>query len=271
MSLSTCRAGNADFAVWFRYGISVSIGTGNLGASISANLGIAFGCDGAGTAFMLPTIDIGLDLTAGVGVTPGVGHSLAIDVFANYDGLGRHGSDSLFKAGTGHIHDTPSTKSVWGNKLGWGLGAGLTVGNFGIGLSFTMPALEIGTSSVLGLEFPSSANLKRPRLAGIGINGDATAIWQLLAGDPKVIGNAVKESVDKPELSISLGIGYVGIIGGEKANWFKAFGKSESDAPAKGSSCNNMLNDVSPATVFDCGDNVFAALPKSILTEWPFN
>jgi hypothetical protein len=271
MSLSTCAVGQADFAVWFRYGISVGIGQGNFGATLNANLGLALGCDGAGTAFMFPTIDIGLDLSAGVGVTGGLGHSLAIDVFANYDGLGRHGSNSLFKGGTGHAIDTPSTKSVWGNKLGWGLGAGINIGNFGIGFSFTMPALEIGTSSVLGLEFPSSANVRRPRLAGIGISGDATAIWNLLAGNPKVIGDAVKESVDKPELSISLGIGYVGIIGGEKANWFKAFGELESSAPAKGASCNNMLNDVPPARIFDCGDNVFMALPKSILTEWPFN
>ena len=37
MSLSECRAGTADFAVWFRYGISISIGTGN-GEPHSANL-----------------------------------------------------------------------------------------------------------------------------------------------------------------------------------------------------------------------------------------
>jgi hypothetical protein len=271
MSLSTCTMGKADFAFWFRYGISIGVGSGNFGATLSANLGLALGCDGAGTAFMFPTVDIGLDISAGVGVTGGLDHSLAIDVFANYDGLGRRGSDSLFGGGTGHVIDTPSTKSVWGNKLGWGLGAGITIGDFGIGLSFTLPVLEIGTSSVLGLEFPSSANLKRPRLAGIGISGSATAIWNLLAGSPKVIEDAVKESVDKPELSISLGIGFVGIIGGKNANWFKAFGQVESSAPAKGASCNNMLNDVSPSRIFDCGDNVFAALPKSILTEWPYN
>ena len=268
-SLSTCQVGNADFAVWFRYGISISVAATALGvgSTLSANLGLAFGCDGAGTAFMFPTIDIGLDLDVGI-VTPGVDHTLSIDLFANYDGLGVHGNDNLFKAGTGHAHDVSS--SVWGNKLGWGLGAGITVGSFGIGLSFTLPVLEIGTSSVLGLEFPSSANFKRPRLAGIGISGDASVIWGLLAGSPTVIGDAVADSVGKPDISLSLGIGYVGIIGGKEANWFKAFGQSQSDAPAKGASCNNLLNDVSPATVFDCGDNVFAALPKSILTEWPF-
>lgn len=268
-SLSTCQVGNADFAVWFRYGISISVAATALGvgSTLSANLGLAFGCDGAGTAFMFPTIDIGLDLDVGI-VTPGVDHTLSIDLFANYDGLGVHGNDNLFKAGTGHAHDVSS--SVWGNKLGWGLGAGMTVGSFGIGLSFTLPVLEIGTSSVLGLEFPSSANFKRPRLAGIGISGDASVIWGLLAGSPTVIGDAVADSVGKPDISLSLGIGYVGIIGGKEANWFKAFGQSQSDAPAKGASCNNLLNDVSPATVFDCGDNVFAALPKSILTEWPF-
>ena len=140
-----------------------------------------------------------------------------------------------------------------------------------------MPVLEIGTSSVLGLEFPSSANFKRPRLAGIGISGDASVIWGLLAGSPTVIGDAVADSVGKPDISLSLGIGYVGIIGGKEANWFKAFGQSQSDAPAKGASCNNLLNDICPSSdkvcqgVYHCGDNVLQALPKSFLPEWPYN
>ena len=107
------------------------------------------------------------------------------------------------------------------------------MGDFGLGFSFTMPALEIGTSSVLGLEFPSSANVKRPRLAGIGISGDATKIWSILSGQPTVVEDAVTDSVDTPELSVSVGIGYVGIIGGKNANWFKAFGQIESSKPAR--------------------------------------
>ena len=138
-----------------------------------------------------------------------------------------------------------------------------------MGFSFTMPALEIGTSSVLGLEFPSSANVKRPRLAGIGISGDATKIWSILSGQPTVVEDAVTDSVDTPELSVSVGIGYVGIIGGKNANWFKAFGQIESSKPAKGSDCNALLNDLSPSRIYDCGCNVFEALPKTILTEWP--
>jgi hypothetical protein len=88
--LHKCRIEKADFAVWFRYGISFSIGQGNVGMSLSANIGLAFGCDGDGTAFLFPTIDIGLDLTAGVGVSPGIGWGLGIDVFANYDGLAQN-------------------------------------------------------------------------------------------------------------------------------------------------------------------------------------
>ena len=83
--LHKCRIEKADFAVWFRYGISFTIGQGNFGMSLSANIGMAFGCDGDGIAFMFPTVDIGLDLTAGVGVTSGIGWGLGIDLFANFD------------------------------------------------------------------------------------------------------------------------------------------------------------------------------------------
>lgn len=274
MSLSECAADTADFAFWFRYGMSFQIGSGTLGGSISANLGLALGCDGAGTAFMFPTIDVGLDVTAGAGVNPAVDQILSIDVFANFDGLGVHGSKSLFFAGTGHEIDTPSPKSVWGNKLGWGLSTSLNVGDYGMGFSFTMPALQIGTSSILGIEFPSSANFKRPRLAGIGIYGDASKIWNILTGPIGFIEDTFKRGVDapqKPELSISIGIGYVGIIGGKNANWMNTFGKVESRKPAKGASCNNLLNGLAPSSVYDCGSNVFEALPRTILTEWPFN
>ena len=282
-----CSLGTADFAVWFRYGISIAVGTGHLGASLSANLGIAFGCDGAGTAFMFPTIDIGLDLEAGVGVTGGAGHSLGIDIFANFDGLGQQGgADNTFASGCGK--DVQSCKcgpsgaeSVWGNKLGWGLGASLNVGDFGLGFSFTMPQLEIGTTNILGVEFPSSANIKRPRLAGIGISGDATAIWNILAGNPskivKAVGEGLADEGSKKEISLSLGIGYVGIIGGKTTNWFANPLKEKSNKGAKGASCNNLLNDICPSSdkvcqgVYHCGDNVLQALPKSFLPEWPYN
>ena len=114
--LHKCRIEKADFAVWFRYGISFSIGW----MSLSANIGLAFGCDGDGTAFLFPTVDIGLDLTAGVGVSPGIHWGLGIDVFANYDGLAQNlkGTNrkpkSLLAGGSGNDDDT----SVWSNKLG---------------------------------------------------------------------------------------------------------------------------------------------------------
>lgn len=277
--LDECSIGKADFAVWFRYGVSIAVGTGAVGASLSANLGIAFGCDGAGTAFMFPTIDIGLDLTAGVGVTGGAGHSLGIDIFANFDGLGQqgHSQESTWASGCGRtVHECKCGPggggSVWGNKLGWGLGASLNVGDFGLGFSFTMPALKIGTASILGIELPTSAAVDRPRLAGIGISGDASAIWTLLAGSPSAIIEPVVEGLaDTMEISVSLGIGYVGIIGGKTTNWFAAPLMPKSDKGAAGASCNNLLNAEFPASIYDCGDNVFQALPKSFLTEWPFN
>jgi len=276
--LDECSIGKADFAVWFRYGVSIAVGTGAVGASLSANLGIAFGCDGAGTAFMFPTIDIGLDLEAGVGVTGGAGHSLGIDIFANFDGLGQqgHSQESTWASGCGR--DEKDCKcgpggggSVWGNKLGWGLGASLNVGDFGLGFSFTMPALKIGTTNILGIELPTSAAVDRPRLAGIGISGDASAIWTLLAGSPSGIIEPVVEGLaDTMGISVSLGIGYVGIIGGDTTNWFAAPLMPKSDKGAAGASCNNLLNAEFPASIFHCGDNVFQALPKSFLTEWPF-
>ena len=111
-------------------------------------------------------------------------------------------------------------------------------------------------------------------LAGIGIYGDAKKIWSILAGPAGFIENSIKGGADvpsKPEMSISIGIGYVGIIGGKGANWMNMFGLPESRKPAKGASCNNLLNGLAPARVYDCGSNVFEALPKTILTEWPFN
>merc|ERR1711865_94975 len=119
-----------------------------------------------------------------------------------------------------------------------------------------MPQLEIGTTNILGVEFPSSANIKRPRLAGIGISGDATAIWNILAGNPSVIVKAVGEGLadsgSKKEISLSLGIGYVGIIGGPTTNWFTAFGGEKSNKGAKGASCNNLFNAFPPASIYEC-------------------
>jgi hypothetical protein len=282
VDLTRCQLGNADFAVWLRVGIGGTYAThdpntqASVGLTVSANLGVAFGCDGAGTAFMFPTIDVGIELSGGVGISTsdnlGNAFSLSLDVFANYDGLSRRPNyDGLFQGGTGVQNDGQS--SVWGNKLGWGLSAGINVMDWTLGLSFTLPQLEIGTSNVLGLEFPSSASLERPRLAGIGISGPVNIIWSMFCPwcSAAVIAEQVSDAVEIPELSISVGIGFVGIIGGQTANYFQRFGRADSTRPAKGASCNNMLTFLSPSHIFDCGDNVFVALPKSILTHWPFN
>jgi len=285
--ISYCQNRLDDFAVWFRIGTSVSYGTGTAGGGISANLGIAFGCDGHGTMFMFPTIDVGVEMTAGANVGNDAGEldwSMGVDLFANYDGTGRQGSNSLLRGGTGKPTGK-NDKSVWGAKLGWGLGAALNVGIFSLGFSFTMPQLEIGTDSVFGFEVPTSAGFLRPRLAGVGISGDAVAIFKLLTTKRLFIEQfkelGTKKGIKATEFSLSVAIGYVGIIGGKTTNWFSDFDTllgGYTHKPAKAASCNNFMSDFPkidgskyPSHIYDCGANVFEALPQTLLPKWPYN
>ena len=163
-----------------------------------------------------------------------------------------------------------------------GLGVGFTVGDWGLGFSLTLPSVTIGTSNILGIDFPTSGEFDRPKIAGIGVSGPASSIFSLVSGNfAKAAENAHTKLFgadgSKTELSMSLGIGYVGIIGDKRSNWFKRWAEttcstSQTCAPPKGSSCNNLFTSKSPKEIWMCDDNynVFEALPPSILKEWPY-
>jgi len=162
-----------------------------------------------------------------------------------------------------------------------GLGASIAVGDWGLGFSLTLPKVHIGTDNYFGIDFPTSAEHDRPRLAGIGISGPAKSVFALVKGltakqcKIKMLDalNDIAEPASRKQISISLGIGYVGILGDKRTNWFKNWAEStcrKNCAPAKGAGCNNLLTDVKPKKLMDCGDDVFEALPKSILTGWPY-
>ena len=115
--------GSADFAVWFRVGVSVMVSPkGGAGLGVEVNTGIAIGCDGQGHPFIFPTIDVGFGVAMGA-IRPGpdIGRDVGVDVFANFVG----DLDGQYQS------------SAWGRMLGWGLGADFNFDNVGFGTSPT--------------------------------------------------------------------------------------------------------------------------------------
>jgi hypothetical protein len=129
--------GSADFAVWFRVGVSVMVSPkGGAGLGVEVNTGIAIGCDGQGHPFIFPTIDVGFGVAMGA-IKPiascgkpdldgkpdlhCIGKDIGVDVFANFVG----DLDGQYQS------------SAWGRMLGWGLGADFNFDNVGFGTSPT--------------------------------------------------------------------------------------------------------------------------------------